>query len=150
MLNEDGQPEEAIKAWQQQVKSCEANVARLPERADIREQLRHAYHSLGLTHRSRGQHEEAVTSFVQAAAVTEKLARDFPDNAWYFALREAHTELAVTFVLARRCGEGEKFYDAAIKLKPNDAMLWFRRVEFYARLGLWDMAAKDSSAAFKL
>ncbi|HET6880872.1 MAG TPA: protein kinase [Pirellulales bacterium] len=151
VLNEDGQPEEATTAWQRQVKSCQEIMARWPEKADTRELLWRAYHNLGVAQRSGGQHEQAVASFAQAAEVAEKLVCDFPDNAWYFdRLHDAHVELALTFIWGHRCDEGAKFYGEAIKLKPNDAMLWFRRAEFYARLGLWDLAAKDSSAAFKL
>jgi tetratricopeptide (TPR) repeat protein len=93
----------------------------------------------------QGKHGQAI------AARAEKLARDFPDDPKYARqLHDAHSELAVAFILERRFSEGEKFYSEAIKLQPNDAMLWLRRAEFYSRLGLWDLAAKDSAAAFKL
>src|SRR5262249_13908623 len=84
-------------------------------------------------------------------AIAEKLLRDYPDEPRsYDLLNRAHAELASIFFTTRRFREAEKFYSEAIQRKPNDAMLWFRRAEFYSRLALWDLAAKDAAAAFKL
>jgi tetratricopeptide (TPR) repeat protein len=85
------------------------------------------------------------------AARVEKLVRDFPDEPRYAEeLAYTHGEIAANFIRTRRFRDAEKFYGEAIKLKPNDDMLWLRRAEFYGRLGLWDLAAKDSREAFKL
>src|SRR5262249_21335116 len=85
------------------------------------------------------------------AAMVEKLVRDFPAEPRYAEeLWNTHRALAANLIAAGRFREGEKFHSEAIKHKPDDAMLWLRRADFYARLGLWDLAAKDSAAAFKL
>jgi tetratricopeptide (TPR) repeat protein/serine/threonine protein kinase len=151
LLTSDGQREEAIKCCEEQIAFCQELDDQALAKAEVRERLQQAYHSLGLAQRSFGRHEQAVESFSKAAAVVEKLVRDFPNEARYSEwLYYAHAELASTFISARRFREAEKFYGEAIQLNPNDAMLWLRLADFYGRLGLWDLAARDSATAFKL
>jgi tetratricopeptide (TPR) repeat protein len=84
-------------------------------------------------------------------AVVEKLVRDFPDEPRYAQeLRIIRAAIVANFIATGRLSDAEKQYSQAIKQKPNDATPWFRRGEFYVRLGLLELAAADFAKGFEL
>ena len=100
---------------------------------------------------AQGYRDKAIEAYRQSSVVDEKLLRDFPDDPQYFwRILDSHTNLGGVFIGAGRMQEGERFYAREVESHPEEAGPYFRRGEFYARLGLWDEAARDFAQAFKL
>jgi tetratricopeptide (TPR) repeat protein len=46
--------------------------------------------------------------------------------------------------------EAHADFNRAVKLRPDNSLVWFERGDFYCRLGLWDLAVKDYAKGFEL
>ncbi len=150
-LSSQAKRSDAAAVLQQGVEFYARLTSEAPQEPAFRQQLAGRHVELADFQRQTGRHDDAVEAFRQASAIVERLVFDFPDEPRFAErLMDTHAHLALTFIAAGRFRDAEKFYGQAIKRKPGDAMRWFRRADFYSRLGLWDLAAKDFAEAFKL
>jgi serine/threonine protein kinase len=118
-----------VKAQQQRDVAEEARNDQAAQRQEAVEQKNRAKAAATLAE-DRGEKIKRDLEQLNAANTAIQGARLYADGHQWI---KAHAEL-----------------DRAVKLREKHSLVWFERVDFYTRLGLWDLAAQDYAQAFAL
>jgi serine/threonine protein kinase/tetratricopeptide (TPR) repeat protein len=97
------------------------------------------------------QDERAARADADAArSDAEVKARELQDAAERMNAANAAMDLGDRHVFFNRWSDADAEYKKATELRKDHSSVWMRRARFYARLGLWDLAAADWKESFIL